>query len=333
MCVYGLFKSSAEYAQELFLKTGSSEFPSSPGVLALSYPYEGVVIVIDASCPARYLNCIQGRLTPDKKQLTHNVIIEMDPNPMILATDPNKGLQAMFKIKCITDISADNECVSYYGAAYYATTQKNLISFVAATLPDAIPIDATDYSDDSDTEDNKKTEEKKQPVRETNTSSSRRKSESTLTPTPTKKTRTSSTRMAKSTLEETPAPEPSPQSQASPPDASSTSETSQSDASSTSETSQSDASNTQQYNTLEYLEGDSHELSEDLALEQTINSSNSSSSATPISGDEDEIQIKTTRYFFDLPCLYPLSVNMFVYFLANVSLPQLCLLCLLFRRQ
>ena len=72
---------------------------------------EGVVIVIDASCPARYLNCIQGRLTPDKKQLTHNVIIEMDPNPMILATDPNKGLQAMFKIKCITDIIADNECV------------------------------------------------------------------------------------------------------------------------------------------------------------------------------------------------------------------------------
>ena len=172
------------------------------------------------------------------------------------------------------------------------------------------------------TEDNKKTEEKKQPVRETNTSSTRRKIESTLTPTPTKKTRTSSTRMAKSTLEETPAPEPSPQSQASTPDASSTSETSQSD-----------ASNTQQYNTLEYLEGDSHELSEDLALEQTIHSSNSSSSATPISGDEDEIQIKTTRYFFDLPCLYPLSVNMFVFFLANVSLPQLCLLCLLFRRQ
>ena len=126
ICVYGLFKSSAEYAQELFLKTGSSEFPSSPGVLALSYPYEGVVIVIDASCPARYLNCIQGRLTPDKKQLTHNVIIEMDPNPMILATDPNKGLQAMFKIKCITDISADNECVSYYGAAYYAATKKIL---------------------------------------------------------------------------------------------------------------------------------------------------------------------------------------------------------------
>ena len=89
-----------EYKDFLWRTQSTTEYPASPGVIALPAPFEGYLLIISEKCPA----CVRGRKDSKGKPLKPNIVIEMHNNPYALVMDPSKGLQMMLTAKCIRDI-------------------------------------------------------------------------------------------------------------------------------------------------------------------------------------------------------------------------------------
>jgi hypothetical protein len=147
---WGDFRQEEEYKHFLENKFNSSEYPREPGVVSLGFPYEGYLLIIDERCPARYVNCVHGRVDSNGKPLKANVVIEMNPNPFELANNPVKGLQMMLIAKAIRKIEPGDETVLFYGKNYYEHDTDHAVIVEAVIPRDAVTLDEAEYSDDED---------------------------------------------------------------------------------------------------------------------------------------------------------------------------------------
>jgi hypothetical protein len=113
--VWGRIMSEQQYEQELIDQGKPAEFPASPGVFALSYPYEGTVLIMDERCPAKFINSHHGR----GAQVLPNVKFEQHPKPLELSMDANMGLQMFLQAVMTVDTPKGVELIFDYGDLFF----------------------------------------------------------------------------------------------------------------------------------------------------------------------------------------------------------------------
>ena len=87
LLVWENFTTEEKWIEQAKERGESTEFPGSPGVFALSPPYEKAVLVISENCPARYVNDAKG--VSGSKQ---NIQFVQHTDPKEIYYDPMKGI-------------------------------------------------------------------------------------------------------------------------------------------------------------------------------------------------------------------------------------------------
>lgn len=112
LIVWGRIVSEAVYEREHEVKRASQE--QEPGMFALDTPYEGVVLIIDERCPARYVNDAYG---------VHGAIVNVDfmqhPDARELHYNREKGLQLLLQGRVVRPIAAGEQLFTSYGKLYW----------------------------------------------------------------------------------------------------------------------------------------------------------------------------------------------------------------------
>jgi hypothetical protein len=146
---WGTIASEQEYGNFLYNEQGNVEFPAEPGVMALSFPYEGMVIALDPRCPARYVNDAKG--VPNAEP---NVVFEMNPHPNELL-DGSKGLQMLVQAKTTKQIKEGEQLFCDYGEKFWTSNGPKLIGGSAQNQEE-------DYYFSDEAEDDKEEVERKE---------------------------------------------------------------------------------------------------------------------------------------------------------------------------
>lgn len=140
--VWGAFKFLPEYEAELMRQNGVADLPASPGVFALRAPYEGIVLVIDERCPARFVNDAKGVADAD-----YNIEFEQHPDPRELYHSKDKGMQLFLQAKATRRIEAEEQLFVDYGAGFWKS--KKLIAQEIVTVTEA-QLEAAEFSVDEE---------------------------------------------------------------------------------------------------------------------------------------------------------------------------------------
>jgi hypothetical protein len=129
LIVWGAIKSEQEYETALTTTSGViNPFPAKPGVFALSYPYEGMVLIVDKRCPAQYVNDSRG-----VANAAPNIVFEQNKKPRELFHDKMKGLHLLLQARAVRPIAAGDQLFVSYGDLFWEedNTGKKIINRVS----------------------------------------------------------------------------------------------------------------------------------------------------------------------------------------------------------
>lgn len=116
LLVWGDFTTEEKFMEERAANNEEMQFPTSPGVFALQKPYEKVVCLMSANCPARYVNDCLGvaGTSPNIKIVQHD-------DPRQLQSD--QSLQLFLQAQAIRDIEPFEQLFLSYGKMFWDTHQ------------------------------------------------------------------------------------------------------------------------------------------------------------------------------------------------------------------
>lgn len=113
-----------EAAFDMELKEKGLPYPANPGTFGLDSPYEGITLVIDERCPARYVNDAMGVAGAEV-----NVGFIQHKNPRELFYNKEKGLQLLLQAKVLKPIKAGSQLFMSYGPRFWEESKVSLFFY------------------------------------------------------------------------------------------------------------------------------------------------------------------------------------------------------------
>lgn len=115
LTVWGRIVSEAVYDAEQRDKPARGDVEvQEPGQFALYSPYEGVILIIDERCPARYVNDASGVSGAEV-----NVDFMQYPDARELHYNREKGLQLLLQARVVRPIKAGDQLFMSYGKLFW----------------------------------------------------------------------------------------------------------------------------------------------------------------------------------------------------------------------
>ena len=140
LLVWGTFITEQKFKEDAILNGTSQEYPTSPGVYALSSPYEETACIVADNCPARYVNDAKG-----VPEASTNIQFLQHPNPRELYYDARKGLHLFLQAQATRDIKEGEQLFIDYGDLFWNDHQP-----IARKLIELDVIEEVKAEDDDD---------------------------------------------------------------------------------------------------------------------------------------------------------------------------------------